>query len=80
MRLTLPPHLEHARDQLQRIHDAGGSEAELVLQSLGLATKPPKRPKIHVVKRKGGLVIYSEDLAYAKALAKELAQCRDTTK
>jgi hypothetical protein len=75
MRLTLPPHLEHARDQLQRLADAGGPEADLVLRSLGISAKPPKKPDLHVVKAKRiDATISSTDLAFAKSLAKGLSQ------
>ena len=75
MRLVLPAHLEHARDQLQRLADAGGPEADLVLRSLGIEAKPPERPKLHAVKAKPkDAVVYSTDLAFAKSLAKGLSQ------
>jgi hypothetical protein len=72
MRLALPAHLEHSREQLERLADAGGPEADLVLRSLGIATKPTPRPKLHQVRAKGGAMVYSSDLAYAKGLAKGL--------
>jgi hypothetical protein len=75
VRLALPPHLEHARDQLQRLADAGGPEAALVLRSLGIQAKPEPRPKLHAVKAKRiDATIYSTDLAFAKSLAKGLTQ------
>ena len=73
MRLVLPAHLEHARDQLQRLADAGGPEADLVLRSLGIEAKPPERPKLHAARRKD-ITVYSHDLAFAKSLAKGLSQ------
>jgi hypothetical protein len=60
------------REELQRLADAGGPEADLVLDSLGIARAPPPRPKVYAVKGKEGAIVYSSDKAYAKALAKEL--------
>ena len=74
VRLALPPHLEHMRDELQRLADVGGPEADLVLDSLGIARGPPPRPKLHAVKGKGGAMVYSADAQYAKAIAKGIKQ------